>query len=651
VKKTFCPLLTCAFLLLHMAACADGSLPALPRFPMERLEEARRALDAARGDTAAVKEWLSQGKDPDVQGEFDQVSSIDSGSLPRLFEALTGSAAPEWVDAVAFSRIQGEVILLSQGMTLQRVLRELGIAGSFMAFFSSDDPNVLQTTFRISDTVQLDVSRWSMTLRTSYGTFEFGKPWAGLSGPIGVDGSELLTGWSVKGAELKVRTRDDRHLAMLAVAPRAENVLATLVIQGIPSFNPLYCAVAYGRSEVIKALIAAGASEAAAGLRGETALHVAARWGRSDSASTLLDAGLDIDARAEGGTTPLMAAVERLPRRQVAVSLESREGTVRWLLEATLDRLPSIGGTEGQGPEAGAAGRISGEEMALFLLSRGADPTIRREDGENILFHASRRGMLSLVGRLIEEGVDLDGRDAKGETAVFAAVRQDNRHVLELLLDHGASEKLRNRGGESPKAVAAKLRSADCMAVFVSRQRVHWSVAPTFNSSWSSIDGYIIAPGMGGVFDLHIRLSRLFMLTAEAGYTVRGIFADTIDPWLISTEGEPYFEYKHIDLACMLDFELLRLESMWVSAVAGLGYQLQTSASILTDSGLWDPIDISSRLESSGLSLILGVGLNGFLPRGILLGVEGRYLRTLSGQWTGQGGGMGSLILLIRIGS
>ena len=655
MKKPCCSILACAlacaFLFLHVHAFADGAVPALPRFPVERLQEARRALDAARGDTTAVKGWLAQGKDPDVQGELSQVSSIDSASLPRLFEVLTGWAAPAWVDAVAFSRIQGEVILLYRGMTLQRVLRELGIAGEFRLSYFSNDPDDPGTTFQLSDSVQLGLSRQGLILRTSYGTFEFELPGEGSLSTVVVDGSELLTRWSVRGAELKVRTRDNGHLAVMAVAPRTESELSTLVIQGIPSFNPLYCALAYGRSEVIKALLADGASASAAGLGGETALHAAARWGRSESASTLLDAGLDIDARPEGGTTPLMAAVEGLPRTQVTVRIETPGGAVQWLLGTTPDRFPAIGGTEGRGFDDGAAGRLSSEEMALFLLSRGADPGIRREDGENVLFGASRRGMVSLLGRLIEAGVDLDARDAKGETAVFAAVRRDQRRALELLLDRGASGKLRNRDGETPKALAVKLHSSSCVAVYEFRQRVHWSVAPTFNSSWSSIDGYIIAPGMGAAFDLHLRLSRLFILTAEAGYTLRGIFADTVDPWLVSTQGEPYFEYKHIDLACMLDFSVLQLETLWGSVVAGLGYQLQTSAQILTDSGLWDPIDISSQLESSGLSLILGVGLNGYLPRGALLGVEGRYLRTLGGKWTGQGGGMGSLILLIRVGS
>ena len=39
--------------------------------------------------------------------------------LPRIFEALPGSAAPAWVDAVAFGCFSNEVIVLYRGMDLQ----------------------------------------------------------------------------------------------------------------------------------------------------------------------------------------------------------------------------------------------------------------------------------------------------------------------------------------------------------------------------------------------------------------------------------------------------------------------------------------------------------------------------------------------------
>ena len=120
--------------------------------------------------------------------------------------------------------------------------------------------------------------------------------------------------------------------------------------------------------------------------------------------------------------------------------------------------------------------------------------------------------------------------------------------------------------------------------------------------------------------DLRGRLSRRFSLTTEPEFDIRGTEADPTDPWLVSSEGSPYYEYTHLEAACLLDFSLAQGWAWRLSDIASVGFQLQTSASIRTDSGGWELIDISDELQDTGPSLILGVGFNGFLidpaPRG-----------------------------------
>ena len=256
-----------------------------------------------------------------------------------------------------------------------------------------------------------------------------------------------------------------------------------------------------------------------------------------------------------------------------------------------------------------------------------------------------------MLEELLDRGIDAEVQDDRGETAVFAAVRADQPAALDRLLRYGASWRHKNYDGQTPKSVAKKNRTRDCVGLLEYREPLHWSLAAAVSLSSSTVDGYGWSPGLGGQFGLHIRLLRLLTLTGEVGYAIRGTEADLSDTWLVSTFGSPYYEYQHLDAACLLDFALVQRWAWRTSAIAGLGFHLQTSAIICTDSGAWEPIDVNDQLNSSGLSMILGAGLSGFLHRGVLTGVELRYMRTLGSNWTSQGGGLSSWSLLIKVGS
>src|SRR5438045_9560170 len=86
--------------------------------------------------------------------------------------------------------------------------------------------------------------------------------------------------------------------------------------------TPLVCAATDGHVDVAKLLIARGTNlERRAGW-GLSALHQAASWERSEMVTALLDAGAQVDGTTVDGTTSLMIAAARgnLP-------------IVRWLLD------------------------------------------------------------------------------------------------------------------------------------------------------------------------------------------------------------------------------------------------------------------------------------------------------------------------------
>ncbi len=629
MKTVLCLFIACLYLAYPLTAHADDPLPSVSRFPLERLDEMRRALDAARGDTEAVEAWLAKGINPDAQGEIELAYSIGKEDLPVVYRTLAERAVPEWVNGIWFDQGGGRLVLAYKGISLDRILFALARVDLYAPGFTreiSGDRHIIQFTSDLT----LEIGEDVLTLTSPYGSFEFQKSaeekpsrgWIAdfifLRLPEPVYGTEPLINWTAKGIPVKVAVHEGEQLFIIAMAADPKSGPIYLILWGVPYFSPLYCAAAYGRADVIRSLISRGASLAPQIPKRKTALHVAAERSRIMAIDALLDEGSDIDARTDEGTTPLMAAVEG-------------PGAGQDLSEPTSDK--------------------AREETALHLISRGADLSIKRGNKETVLFAACRRPMPALQDRLLEEGVDAEIRNDDGETPVFAAIRANQPRALDALIRYGASWRLQNPKGETPKVVAKKLRFRDCLGVMEYEESFHWSLGAQINLSKAEDEGYGMAPGLGAFADLHGRLSRSLMLTAELEYAIRGTEADPGDPWLVSAEGSPYYEYGHIGAACMLDFALVRKWGWRLSGVAGAGYRFQISASILTDSGYWEPVEISDLLNSSGPYATAGIGMNGFMASGVYTGVELRYSKSLGGEWTSRGGGLDSLSLLIRIGS
>jgi ankyrin repeat protein/cell wall assembly regulator SMI1 len=128
----------------------------------------------------------------------------------------------------------------------------------------------------------------------------------------------------------------------------------------------LVCAPLYADLELVKLLLARGASAKKLSLGGGwTPLHFAAQSGNVDSVQLLLDAGADVNARAQAGQTPILMA-------------------------------------------ASAGGSAPG--MLQLLLRRGAKVNVPDMQGETALHHAIRGGNLEAAKLLIEAGEDLHAR-------------------------------------------------------------------------------------------------------------------------------------------------------------------------------------------------------------------------------------------------
>jgi ankyrin repeat protein len=132
---------------------------------------------------------------------------------------------------------------------------------------------------------------------------------------------------------------------------------------------------------------------------GATALHVAARNAKTSAwvgmLRALLAAGADLDARAEGGLTPLVAGlrghlakegVEVLVAGRKAVSTPSDDGATPLIAEARGWARPSV---------------------VRLLLAVGADVNARSKDGWSALLWAITKHDARLVKTLIDGGADV----------------------------------------------------------------------------------------------------------------------------------------------------------------------------------------------------------------------------------------------------
>jgi ankyrin repeat protein len=151
--------------------------------------------------------------------------------------------------------------------------------------------------------------------------------------------------------------------------------------------------------------------------RGTTPLHYAAAYGSTESVRVLLAAGADVNARNDFEATPLMwsAAEPEKVRLLVAkgadVNAKSKMGrTAIWI----------------------AAANDGSSTTVRFLLEHGA-----KLDGSEIVAAAAANDMAT-VRLLLEKGAEVNAKDPQGITPLIQAAMNGNAKLAEMLLAKGA---------------------------------------------------------------------------------------------------------------------------------------------------------------------------------------------------------------------
>ena len=210
--------------------------------------------------------------------------------------------------------------------------------------------------------------------------------------------------------------------------------------------SPLSLAARTGNAAVLRALLDAGATVAAADAAladGQTVLMLAARTGSVESVTLLSGHGANVNAaERRTGTTALMWA-----------ALDDRADAVRTLLAAGADANARSTVTAYPHTPPGVIGDKV-EEGASYV-----GQSVLPKGGWTALMYASRQGALRAATALAEAGADLNAADPDGSTALMFAIINGHYDLATRLVDKGADVNLADRTGATPLYAAVDMHT------------------------------------------------------------------------------------------------------------------------------------------------------------------------------------------------
>eukprot|EP00752_Nemacystus_decipiens_P009330 g8338.t1 len=216
-----------------------------------------------------------------------------------------------------------------------------------------------------------------------------------------------------------------------------------------------------GRMDVVKTLVQHRVSLNAADSLGRTPLHEAASssYGNLPVVEILLAAGARVDVPDESGETPLYAAAEGMFVIREVIAALMRYGASSTAFAA-----------DGQAPLHVAIknGRVHAAET---LLIAGANVALRNEDGDPPLCIAAEQGDVRMLNVLIQHGADVKTTDSEGRTALHvAALRQREDAIddaIDALVAARADLEAENAEGMTPLQCASRSGSTEVFSTLL----------------------------------------------------------------------------------------------------------------------------------------------------------------------------------------
>lgn len=231
------------------------------------------------------------------------------------------------------------------------------------------------------------------------------------------NGCSLPALQSLVDAGFDVRTQAPNRVTALMVASRfsGDSSVPQYLIgsgagldeQDANGWTPLmWAAMNQGSCDPLRLLLESGADVEAKSTSGATAIGIAAMAGRADAVIELIDSGANLDARTSMGESPLSLAVHGNDDSLVVES----------------------------------------------LIVHGASVSVRASSGGSLL-HAwamSEHHVPEVLGMLLEEGLDIDHRNADGMTSLMlVALHSKNPGAVVMLLNAGSDVGIQCEQGDA----------------------------------------------------------------------------------------------------------------------------------------------------------------------------------------------------------
>ncbi|XP_046567998.1 serine/threonine-protein phosphatase 6 regulatory ankyrin repeat subunit A-like [Haliotis rubra] len=231
--------------------------------------------------------------------------------------------------------------------------------------------------------------------------------------------------------------------------------------RGCDNMTPVMEAGQRGHKEVVGLLVKNGANLSLKADRSNNILHLACFRGHVEVVKYVLSQNaVDINSRGNSSKTPVMDAgrnghkdmVELLVQNGANLSLSDAHGdnilhyvcsgghveVLKYVLSRDTEDINRRG--NGNKTPVMVAGERGHRDVVELLVQKGANLSLRDARSDNILHLACRGGHVGVVEYILSQGiVDVNAKNEKRESAASIAKTLGLRHVLELLVSHGAN--------------------------------------------------------------------------------------------------------------------------------------------------------------------------------------------------------------------